>query len=38
MDELPEPTPEIAFDLLAFRYKMYAEALWRGGYDAWRNQ
>jgi hypothetical protein len=31
--ELPEPTPEIAFDLVAFRYRMYAEALKQGGYD-----
>ncbi|AEF81369.1 hypothetical protein [Leadbettera azotonutricia] len=38
MDELPEPTPELAFDLLAFRYKMYAKALLQGGYDVWQNQ
>ncbi|MFP3041731.1 hypothetical protein LQZ19_07900 [Treponema primitia] len=31
--ELPEPTPEIAFDLLAFRFRMYAAALKQGGYD-----
>jgi hypothetical protein len=31
--ELPEPTPETAFDLLAFRYRMYAAALKQGGYD-----
>ncbi|GHU62747.1 hypothetical protein FACS189445_5880 [Spirochaetia bacterium] len=33
LSELPEPTPEIAFDLLAFRYRMYAVALKQGGYD-----
>jgi hypothetical protein len=32
--ELPEYTREIAFDLLAFRFTMYAEVLRVGGYDA----
>jgi hypothetical protein len=31
--ELPEYTKEIAFDLLAFRFRMYAEVLKTGGYD-----
>jgi hypothetical protein len=31
--ELPEYTREIAFDLLAFRFRMYAEVLKTGGYD-----
>jgi hypothetical protein len=30
--ELPEPTKEIAFDLLAFRYKAYCAVLEKGGY------
>jgi hypothetical protein len=30
--ELPEYQKEIAFDLLAFRFKMYAEVLKTGGY------
>jgi hypothetical protein len=30
--ELPEPTKEIAFDLLAYRYKVYAVTLEKGGY------
>jgi hypothetical protein len=30
--ELPKPTKEIAFDLLAYRYKVYAAALTKGGY------
>jgi hypothetical protein len=30
--ELPAYTREIAFDLLAFRYSMYAEVLKTGGY------
>ncbi|MFP3041638.1 hypothetical protein LQZ19_07410 [Treponema primitia] len=38
MAELPEPTPEIAFDLLAFRFRMYAETLWQGGYDVWQSR
>jgi hypothetical protein len=32
MDELPEPTRELAFDLLAFRYQLYAQALEKGGF------
>jgi hypothetical protein len=32
MDELPEPTKEIAFDLLVFRYKIYARTLEQGGF------
>jgi hypothetical protein len=31
--ELPEYTKEIAFDLLAFRFTMYAEVLKTGGFD-----
>jgi hypothetical protein len=31
--ELPEYQKEIAFDLLAFRYKMYAAALSKGGFS-----
>ncbi|AEF86559.1 conserved hypothetical protein [Treponema primitia ZAS-2] len=38
MDELPESTPEIAFDLLAYRFRMYAEILRQGGYDLWLSQ
>jgi len=30
--ELPEVTKENAFDLLRFKYKMYAEVLMKGGY------
>jgi hypothetical protein len=33
LDELPEPTKEIAFDLLAYRFKIYAVTLAKGGYD-----
>ena len=33
MRELPEYTREIAFDLLAYRFKMYAEVLNAGGYS-----
>jgi hypothetical protein len=32
MAELPEPTRETAFDLLAFRYKVYTTTLEKGGY------
>jgi hypothetical protein len=31
--ELPEYHREIAFDLLAFRFRMYAATLAKGGYD-----
>jgi hypothetical protein len=31
--ELPEYTKEIAFDLLAFRFTMYAEVLKTGGFS-----
>jgi hypothetical protein len=31
--ELPATTKEMAFDLLAFRYKMYAEVLKAGGFS-----
>jgi hypothetical protein len=31
--ELPEYKREIAFDLLAFRFKMYAEVLSKGGFS-----
>jgi hypothetical protein len=30
--ELPKPTREIAFDLLAYRYKVYAATLEKGGF------
>jgi hypothetical protein len=33
VQELPVDNKETAFDLLAFRYKMYAEVLKKGGYD-----
>jgi hypothetical protein len=33
IQELPEPTKESAFDLLAYRFKMYAVTLSKGGYD-----
>ena len=32
IQELPRATKEIAFDLLAYRYKMYAAVLKQGGY------
>jgi len=31
--ELPEVTKELAFDLLAYRFRMYANVLKAGGYD-----
>jgi len=31
-EELPEVTKENAFDLLRFRYRMYAKTLEKGGY------
>jgi hypothetical protein len=31
--ELPESTRETAFDLLAYRFRMYAVTLAKGGYD-----
>ena len=31
--ELPRATKETAFDLLCFRYRMYAAALKTGGFD-----
>jgi hypothetical protein len=31
--ELPAPTREMSFDLLAFRFRMYAEVLSRGGFS-----
>jgi hypothetical protein len=33
MRELPEYTKELAFDLVGFRYKMYAEVLKTGGFS-----
>jgi hypothetical protein len=30
--ELPPPTKEIAFDLVGYRYKVYARTLEQGGY------
>ena len=35
--ELPAPTRETAFDLLAFRYKLYAVTLKKGGFDGPKN-
>jgi hypothetical protein len=32
VEELPPPTKEIAFDLVAYRYKVYAKVLEKGGY------
>jgi hypothetical protein len=33
IDELPSPTKENAFDLLGFRFRLYARVLKQGGYD-----
>jgi hypothetical protein len=33
MNELPKPAKEIAFDLLAYRFRAYAVTLAKGGYD-----
>jgi hypothetical protein len=33
IQELPEPEPEIAFDYLAYRFRVYAIALRQGGFD-----
>jgi len=33
MSELPSVTKELAFDLLAYRFKMYAKVLQTGGYN-----
>jgi hypothetical protein len=33
LEELPPPTKEIAFDLVGYRYKVYAVTLKQGGYD-----
>ena len=33
-DELPEVTRENAFDVLRFKYKMYAKVLIKGGFNA----
>jgi hypothetical protein len=38
MRELPKCTRETAFDLLAFRFQMYAEVLRTGGYDDGRTR
>jgi hypothetical protein len=35
--ELPEVTKENAFDILCFRYRMYAEVLKTGGFDDRKN-
>jgi hypothetical protein len=32
IEELPKPERETAFDLLSFRYRMYAAVLEKGGY------
>ena len=37
MNELPNITKENAFDILCYRYKMYAEVLKTGGYDGKQN-
>jgi hypothetical protein len=31
-NELPEITKEMAFDVLRFKYKMYADVLYKGGF------
>jgi len=36
-NELPEVTKEMAFDLLAYRFKMYARVLKTGGYNGEAN-
>jgi len=36
-NELPEATRELAFDLLRYRYKLYAKTLKTGGYDDRKN-
>ena len=33
LNELPRATKELAFDLLGYRYKMYAVTLAKGGFD-----
>jgi hypothetical protein len=33
MEELPAPTKEIAFDLVSYRFKVYAIALSQGGFS-----
>ena len=33
LNELPEYTKELAFDLLAYRYRMYAKVLLTGGFS-----
>jgi hypothetical protein len=33
IQELPEPEPKIAFDYLAYRFRVYAIALRQGGFD-----
>jgi len=35
--ELPDVTRELAFDLLAYRFKLYAKTLESGGYDGTTN-
>jgi hypothetical protein len=37
LNELPSATKENAFDLLCFRFKMYAAVLKTGGYDGREN-
>ena len=37
INELPDVTRENAFDLLCYRYKMYAAVLKTGGYDGREN-
>jgi hypothetical protein len=38
LGELPKPMKETAFDMLAFRFRLYAAALRKGGYDGTENQ
>ena len=33
LNELPKVTKELAFDLLAYRFKLYAKVLQTGGFD-----
>jgi hypothetical protein len=33
LEELPPPTKEIAFDLVSYRYKVYAITLEKGGFS-----
>jgi hypothetical protein len=37
MNELPKPTKELAFEILAFRFRLYAQTLEKGGFGGWGN-